>query len=321
MPDKEKGMEVLRAARALDPSVMTILFTGKSEELPQLQKEVYETNAFDIVDRGAENIDALAALNFKARTALLFRARTRETERLGRHFSPQLIEGIRRDTSQLQLARQTVTVVFWDIRGFSKLCGQLQARPDVIAQFLKEYFEVGAQIIAKHDGVLDKFIGDGVMALFGVCPFSPRPDDGAADAVHAALEFNARFNQYAPRWLETFDRAVNVPEPFESPKLGCGINTEEALVGLVGTPSRDQFTALGPAVNLASRLEGEAQDHRIIISKTTYLRVKDRFVTHELLVKEKGFKNIPGPIRLFWVEQEIEPPPRNRKKHAQPHAD
>src|SRR5262249_49085307 len=150
-----------------------------------------------------------------------------------------------------------ITICFWDIRGFSRLCEILKANPTLISGFLREYCEVGARTIFEHGGLLDKFIGDGIMALFGV--LDGKNDDGKGDAiqaVRAAMTLRMRFKALLEKWVKEW--ALYTPHKIEI-GLGCGIHSGEALVGNVGTEFRDQFTALGPQVNFASRIEARSE--------------------------------------------------------------
>jgi class 3 adenylate cyclase len=188
--------------------------------------------------------------------------------------------------------------VFWDIRGFSLLCDSLKAHPTLISEFLQEYCEVGAKTIFEHGGVLDKFIGDGIMALFGV--LNHKDDNGKTDALAAiktALAMRPKFNEVVAKWLKEW--VLYVPDKIDI-GLGCGIHTGDVLVGNVGTDFRDQFTALGPPVNFASRIEARSVSGQILLSQSTEARVKDSF---ELSPAGEitDIKNIPGTFPVFEV--------------------
>ncbi len=137
------------------------------------------------------------------------------------------------------------------------------------------------------------------MALFGLD--DSKGDAGAEAAVQAALDLASRFGQeLQTRWLAVWARLT--PQDLTL-GLGCGVNTGEALVGNIGTSSRDQFTALGPVVNLAARLEGRAQGGEVLISQTT----RSHLPTGAFAVEEaeclSNIKNIPGTFRTFRVRR------------------
>ena len=202
-----------------------------------------------------------------------------------------------------------MTVVFWDIRGFSYLCEILKGHPTLIAGFLQEYCGVAARAVFSHGGVLDKFIGDGVMALFGVLG---QEQAGAIAAVGAALELRDEFDEVQARWMQQWQ--LYTPQEIVI-GLGCGIHTGEALVGNVGTEMRDQFTALGPHVNFAARIEARSQGGQILVSQSTEARVK-LVVETSVSGKIDDIKNIPGVFKLFEVvgQREMKGKKSARKK-------
>jgi len=174
----------------------------------------------------------------------------------------------------------------------------LKAHPTLISGFLKDYCEIGAKTIFEHNGVLDKFIGDGIMALFGV--LNHKDDEGKSDAVaavRAGTDLRTKFSDVVVKWMGQWK--LYVPDKIEI-GLGCGIHTGEVLVGNVGADFRDQFTALGPQVNFASRIEARAKGGQILMSQSTEVRVQA-----DIAVSPAGeisdIKNIPGTFSLFQV--------------------
>ncbi len=210
-----------------------------------------------------------------------------------------------------------LTVAFWDIRGFSKLCDTLRASsipetlangtlrasriPDSLVKFLTEYYDDVKSTVTRNEGVVDKFMGDGVMARFGTKGHDN--DDGTNDdaihAVTAALQLRKSFGIIRSRWLDRWKRDI-----YEELDIGlkCGINTGLVVVAEVGT-EQSQYTALGSVVNYASRfagLAGYVKNTDILISQTTQSRVKDSFlvarepVPIDTLMKPKSFGNVRG---------------------------
>jgi len=300
MRSERSGMTMLEEARKADPLVMTILFTAKEKSLDRYA--AFEYGAFDVVEKNIRGAAAIREINVKTRAALRYREWSSRINYLRRYFDPKLFDVIERDPSLLDLGQRTVTVTYWDIRGFSLLCEILKAHPTLIADFLREYCELAARTVFKHNGVLDKFIGDGVMALFGV--LNHRDDEGKADAisaVRAALELRDTFTQLIEHWMPKWRKYT--PQSIEI-GLGCGIHTGDALVGNMGTDFRDQFTALGPHVNFASRLESRAEARQILLSQSTETRVKSAIrLTPAGQIDD--IKNIPGTYKLFAAESEL----------------
>lgn len=199
---------------------------------------------------------------------------------LGRYFSPNVASEISETENILSGPGgkiQKVTVLFTDIRGFTSLSEKLS--PDEILQFLSEYHEILVNIIFKHHGTLDKFIGDAVMATFG----TPRSSDNdAKNAVSAALEMNTA--------LDKFNSERRSKGLFEI-HHGIGIHTGNALVGNIGTKERLEYTVIGDTVNTANRIESACKElHRtLLFSSETKEEVKSFMKTEEAgRVKMKG---------------------------------
>ena len=150
---------------------------------------------------------------------------------------------------------QTVTVLFADIRGFTTLAEN--EKPEKVVSLLNRYFSVMSEIIFAHGGTLDKYIGDGLMAIFGA-PTAGEED--ALNAVKAAVTMQKRLRQ-----LNEELRA----EGYAPISIGIGLHTGEALIGYIGSDKRSEYTAIGDTVNLAARLESNAEGGKILMSEAT----------------------------------------------------
>lgn len=296
MEAEQSGMDVLSEARKIDPQVMAILFTAKERSLNRYA--AFDYGAFDVVEKNIRGTAAIREINIKTRAALRYREWSTQINFLRRYFDPGVFEIIKHNPEILTIHQQTVTVCFWDIRGFSLLCEILKAKPTLIAGFLKDYCEAAARIIFQHGGILDKFIGDGVMALFGV--LDSDEDEGKLDAraaTQAAIQLRSEFTTLLDKWTTKWK--LHTPHNIEI-GLGCGIHTGSVLVGNVGTEFRDQFTALGPDVNFAARIQGRAQAGEILLSQSTASRVEST-VTLTFAEEIDDVKNIPGKFKLFRI--------------------
>lgn len=300
MDTEQSGMKMLQEARRLDPLIMAILFTAKEKSLDRFA--AFDYGAFDVVEKNIRGTTAVKEINIKTRAALRYREWSQRINFLRRYFDPRVFDSIEREPAILSLNQRLITICFWDIRGFSRLCEILKAHPNLIAGFLRDYFEVAATVIFEHNGILDKFIGDGVMALFGV--LNHKDDEGqsdASDAVRSAISLRSKFDVVLTHWMAKW--SLYTAQKIEI-GLGCGIHTGHVLVGNVGTEFRDQFTALGPDVNLAARIEARAALGQILLSQSTQARVK-----HSIKSKQAGvigdIKNISGEFSLFEVEGEL----------------
>jgi adenylate cyclase len=152
-------------------------------------------------------------------------------------------------------ATQTITVLFADVRGFTGLAEH--APPQQVVELLNHYFSEMSEIIFAHQGTLDKYLGDGLMALFGAPNTTP---NDAANAVAAAVAMQRR----VPEINEEF-RARGLPEI----SVGIGLHTGVATVGYIGSERRSEYTAIGDTVNLAARLEQNAHAGQILLSDAT----------------------------------------------------
>jgi len=296
MESEQSGMNVLQEARRLDPLVMTILFTAKEKNLDRYA--AFDFGAFDVVEKNIRGTAAVRELNIKTRAALQYREWSLRIGFLRRYFDPQVFDMIEKDPDLLALRNHTVAVGFWDIRGFSALCENLKAHPELVAGFLREFCECSARTIFANSGVLDKFVGDEVMGLFGVLDKTDKHAKSASKAaVAAACAMRTEFEALVDHWMEEWQ--LYVPNKIEI-GLGCGIHTGEVLVGNVGTEIRDQFTALGPHVNFAARIQSRSGASQILISESTRSRIKDAVAT-EKVMEIDDVKNIPGTFSIYEV--------------------
>jgi len=201
-----------------------------------------------------------------------------------------------------KMDHKIITIVFWDIQGFSTLCYSLELTPALLILFLKEFFEAATRAILEQRGVVDKFLGDGVMALFDThSNLDPEVENSAIRAASAALNLRKQFEIMELKWKKIWQGFT----PYQiNIGLKCGINTGCASVGSLGTIEYRYLTAFGLSVNLANRLAHLARRNEILVSATTKSKIFKKF---ELL--ERGIvddmKNIPGRFEVFSVVREI----------------
>jgi len=210
------------------------------------------------------------------------------------YVSAELVNIILKNPDLLRLGgeKRTITVLFSDIREFTTLSEALE--PERLVSLLNNYLDPMTRIVLKHRGMLDKYIGDAIMAIYNA-PVDL--EDHAVKAVLTGLEMLKELK----RLNEEFKRK-GLPEIC----IGIGINTGEAITGNMGTEMRFDYTAIGDTVNLASRLEGlnKLYGTRIIISSTTYEGIKER---NEFFIRELDFIRVKGkkePVRIYEVMEE-----------------
>jgi adenylate cyclase len=190
------------------------------------------------------------------------------------------------DSFRLGGATQLITVLFADIRGFTSFAENED--PEKVVGLLNEYFSAMSQIIFEHGGTLDKYIGDGLMALFGAPTASP---DDARNAVRAAVAMQRRIATLNPEL---------VAAGFSEVAVGIGLHTGDATVGYIGSEQRSEYTAIGDTVNLASRLESNTTGGQILISEATALGSGAIFP----LTKRDALtvKNRVQPVEVYEVD-------------------
>nr|HID14962.1 adenylate/guanylate cyclase domain-containing protein [Anaerolineae bacterium] len=200
-----------------------------------------------------------------------------------RYLSPAVIERLPEDPHELKLGgqRQEITSLFADIRGFGDFSQQHD--PETLVEVLNQYLAVGAEAVLAEEGTLDKFMGDAVVAFFN----APLPQaDHVLRAVRAALKIRegvALLHERLP--------------PAHRLAYGVGISIGDAVVGNVGTAKQMDYTAIGPSVNLARRLQEAAGPGQILLAQEAYQRVRERVEARPLPpMKVKGFSE---PITVY----------------------
>jgi adenylate cyclase len=181
---------------------------------------------------------------------------------------------------------QTITVLFADIRGFTRISEH--APPEKIVGLLNRYFSAMTDIIFAHGGTLDKYLGDGLMALFGAPTTTP---EDASNALNAAVAMQRRLLGIN---LELRD------EGLAEIGVGIGLHTGEVTVGYIGSERRSEYTAIGDSVNTASRLESNAKGGEILISDATAKAARSRYKLHPR--EPITVKNRQQPVILWEVD-------------------
>jgi len=190
------------------------------------------------------------------------------------------------DSFKLGGVSQTITILFADIRGFTRISEH--APPEKIVSLLNRYFSAMTEIIFAHGGTLDKYLGDGLMALFGAPNATP---DDASNALNAAVAMQRR--------MLGINRELH-DEGFPEIGVGMGLHTGEVVVGYIGSDRRSEYTAIGDTVNTSSRLESNARGGEILISDATAKAAHSRY---KLQPREPIMvKNRQQPVKLWEVD-------------------
>ncbi|WP_426418245.1 adenylate/guanylate cyclase domain-containing protein [Bradyrhizobium genosp. A] len=218
------------------------------------------------------------------------RSRERIKETFGKFIDPRLVNRLIGSGTE-QAERRTLTIFFSDIKQFSGISEQLTA--GAVVHLLNNYFASVADVIHEHHGIIDKYIGDAVMA-FWVPPFS-KGDEHAAEACLAALAQQSAIAELRERLPEITGMRKNAPELV----IRMGIATGEAVVGTIGSESARSYTVIGDTVNLSSRLEGinKVYGTSIVISEETFRLAQGAVEARELDTITVAGKT--EPIRIF----------------------
>ena len=205
------------------------------------------------------------------------------------HYVPQkLVDEIMRDVSKLRLGgeKRELTVLFSDIRGFTSMSESMP--PEEVVRLLNTYLTKMTENVFRNDGLLDKYIGDAIMAVYGAPIFRP---DHAVLACKTALGMMSALFELQAEWKDQGSQVLDI---------GIGINTGPMVVGNMGSLTRFDYTVIGDAVNLGSRIESLNKDYgtHILLSEHTYAQVRDAFPN----TREISFAHVRGRgarVRLY----------------------
>lgn len=252
----------------LDDIIYTIIFTAASGVFAA------------VIASNSRKLILQSAADSLGRERLL-----QDRDRLAKYFSKDVVDLVLNNPESLGQGgqRMTATVLFADIRNFTQLSTVMQ--PEQVVELLNRYFSTMVDIIFKNGGTLDKFLGDGLMALFGV-PYSiEKPEERA---VRTALEMLEA--------LQVMNRELEAKGMLRL-DIGVGINAGPVVAGNIGSSQRHEYTVIGDTVNLAARLEALNKETRtqILVSASVYDSIRNTFRTRQL-----------GPLRIRGKPEPLE---------------
>ena len=264
------GLLVL-VAKDINRSTKTLVAGLKEVEEGSLQHEVkiYSTDEFSTIGDGFNRMIAgLRERNFIKDT-------------FGKYVAPTVMEKILHESARedgsggfrLGGERRKVTILMSDIRDFTQRTERSSA--EAIVELLNKYLERMVGVVERYDGTVDKYIGDALMVLFGAPLAKPDDSDRAVQAAFAMRQELAILNK---------ELRASSPKPFSPVRIGIGVHTGEVVAGSIGSTNRLEYTVIGDAVNLASRIEGLTKFFKtdILISEETVKELKGTYPLSKL---------------------------------------
>ena len=239
-----------------------------NEELCRRNEEIDELNKY-LEKKVKEQVDEIQRIN-----------------KLKRYLSPQIVDTVisKGNDICLENSRKLLTIFFSDIRGFTTMTENLE--PEDTVNLLNEYFSEMTKLVFKHGGTIDKFMGDGLLAFYGD-PLECK--DHAEKAVQTAIEMKDVVKLLQSRW-----KYMNCEL-----HMNVGICTGYVTVGNIGSKERMEYTVIGNHVNLAQRLQSEAEADQILVNQRTFSMVKDTFETE--IIPDITLKGINKSVVIYKI--------------------
>ena len=211
-------------------------------------------------------------------------------QQFGTYVSPALVEKLQNNPKLLELGGVTkqLTFLFSDIRGFTPISEKYQKNPQGLTTLINRFLDNQTEIILKHGGTIDKYMGDCIMAFWG----APLPDENhIQNATKAAIEMRIALGELNERLRE---------EGLDQINTGAGINTGDCVVGNFGSSTRFDYSVLGDSVNLAARLESSCKEYDadLIISEHSLIEGYDYEFLDEVTVKGKS-----EPVKIYTIRK------------------
>jgi len=268
------GLETLSRIASINPEVTRVLLTGYAT----MESAINATN---------EGLDGFLTKPFDN---VELRNKIQDItikKRLRQFISDQIYQEIKSNPGIMQPRKQTATILFTDIRGFTEMSHKMP--PEEIAAFLNHhYFTPLGEIAYSYNGTVDKHVGDSVMVIYG-SPISY--EDDTARAIESAIEMQETTLAISEKLHKKKGLRLNV---------GIGICTGEVVTGVFGSLRKKEYTAFGMPVNIASRLEKLARGGEILVNETTYKEVSDRFLA-EKMAPAVAIKGLHDPVTIYRI--------------------
>ncbi len=268
------GLETLSAIGSINPEITRIILTGYATMEAAIEATNQGIDGF--LTKPFDNVELRANIH-----------KIKVRKRLKQFVPEQVFKKIEKSPIALEPTFHEVSILFSDIRGFTRMSQAI--RPEKLAAFLNnDYFTPMGEIVYKHDGMVDKHIGDSIMVVFG----SPvEHQDDTLRAVKAAVAMQQKASE--------IDRVLAINNGLRL-KIGIGIATGSAFSGILGSLRIKEFTSIGMPVNIAARLEGMAKAGEILMCDTTFQKLAGQIDAKPL--PPVAVKGLDGPITVYRVK-------------------
>ena len=268
------GLETLARIASINPEVTRVLLTGYAT----MESAIRATN------EGVDGFLTKPFDNVELRNNL---QDITIRKRLRQFISDPIYQEIKSNPGIMEPRRQTVTILFTDIRGFTEMSNRMS--PEEIAAFLnRHYFTPLGEIAYHYNGTVDKHIGDSMMVIYG-SPISY--EDDIHRAIESAIEMQETTQAISRKLQKKNGLCLNV---------GIGICTGEVVTGVFGSLRKKEYTAFGMPVNIASRLEKLARGGEILVSGTAYNEVSHKFLANEI-TPPVNIKGLSDPVTIYRI--------------------
>ncbi|MBW4540278.1 MAG: response regulator [Myxacorys chilensis ATA2-1-KO14] len=300
MMPKVSGLDLIRMLREQDDlkGIPVVLLTAKADEDTRIEgvergADAYLSKPFNDRELLAEVRNLLSLKENEQRVSRLNTYLTGSV--LSRFLPPSLVHRAAKGELSLDLRPEPrmITVLFSDIVGFTQLSNTLRSRR--VAELLNEYLACMTRTIFENGGTVDKFMGDAILAIFGA-PEELTPNEQVRRAIAAARQMYAALDDLNARWEAQGIHRV---------QFRCGIHQGTAVVGMFGGEERSDYTAIGPSVNIAARLQEAAQPGAILVSAAVADYLDEDIMTKESPLKLKG---VDETVLTFSVNPHVPAP-------------
>lgn len=297
------GLEMIRMIRGEEKlkGIPIILLTAKVDEETRIEStehgaDAYLAKPFNDRELLAEVRNLLALKENERRVVEL---NTYLTESVLKRFLPTVLvqkAAAGALTLDLRPEPRLITVLFSDIVGFTQLANTLRSRR--VAELLNEYLEAMTTVVFDNGGTVDKFMGDAILALYGA-PEELTPNEQVRRAVNTARAMHRSLDKLNQRWR---DQGIFDSNGHSGVQFRCGIHQGTAVVGMFGSAERADYTAIGPSVNIAARLQSAAIPGTILVSAAVADYLQDEEITKGSPLKLKG---VDETVLTFAVKSEL----------------